>query len=375
MLSFERNQGMEFIPNDFSSVFRDTPDHRFGTGSDGKERSLYDFDRTDTQSSLASGGRLSLPDSTDMVTLDMVSKENQNNHSTKDFDISSEICGTETSGTSPSKNPPEVNEEDIFRPSEDRFFKISNPVSEQLGIFNDINVIQEQFSPFEIIDENSVISNDRVTADGRERNGDDTQSAIMAQSSSSQLGGARVSEGDENSGLGLRSRGPKSGKKVLHVDSANLRVGVGGDITLHNTNNYGGFHDDPAGYVGDNCDKTDVGKHDSPLDRGDKSAEKTPQQASQNSSDVSPSTEKTLILPNAIGEPPLLLHTENPDKKPFISRKSSSDSDSSENFRSFKTAAFKHSIDVVVDSDTKSYESLNSSSPQEVHVPRETTSS
>ncbi|OWF40438.1 UV radiation resistance-associated gene protein [Mizuhopecten yessoensis] len=365
-------------------VRMDTPGiRRIGPGDEGRDRSVYDFDRTDTQSSLASGGRFSLPDSTDMTTLDVTSKENKNNHSPGECQNSSQIGGQETNGTRPEKRPDEELEE-IFRPSEDRFFKISNPVSEQLDMFNDMNVIQEDFGRFEIIDENSVISRDHVTDDGCDQR--DVRSAIMGKSNASQLmGDNSVYSVVDKEDLSFNNQGPKKGKQVLHVDSANLRVGVGGDITLHNTGNFDQLDDEPARSAGNDCDKTDMEKGVSSLDRGDNSTgSNEPEITTKHQTNVEPSSSEyskdncDTEHQNQSNSLSISGFPESGDQKPSVlPRDSSTDSDSSDNFRSFKTSAFKHSNDLVVnqvDSDTKSYESLNSgSSPQEALSERETT--
>ncbi|XP_033759540.1 uncharacterized protein LOC117341787 [Pecten maximus] len=363
----------------------DTPGiRRIGTGSEGKDRSVYDFDRTDTQSSLASGGRFSLPDSTDMATLDVTSRDNRNNHSPGDeCQSSSQIDSSETIGTRSEKLRDEEVEE-IFRPSEDHFFKISNPVSEQLDMFNDINVINEDFGRFEMINEDSVISRDLVTEDGRER--EEVDSAISGEPNASQIKGDNsVTSGVED--LSFSNQGPKKGKQVLHIDSANLRVGVGGDITLHNTGTLNQLDDEPANSAGDVCDKIDMKKDVNSQDKGDNSSgSNASEMSNEHQTDVLPCSStysndkcdsELLTQVNSVGIsgfPESVGQTSS-----VLPRDSSTDSDSSDNFRSFKTSAFKHSNDLVVnqvDSDTKSYESLNSgSSPQEAHIEREATCS
>ncbi|XP_060064010.1 UV radiation resistance-associated protein-like [Ylistrum balloti] len=358
---------------------------KIGTGSEGKDRSVYDFDRTDTQSSLASGGRFSLPDSTDMTTLDVTSKENKNNHSPGECNNSSQRGGSGNNGTHTEKHSNE-DVEDIFRPSEDHFFKISNPVSEQLDMFNDMNVIHEDFGHFEMIDENNVISRDQVTEDGCERK--DVNSAILGKTNTSQLGGDNyVYSVIGKDDLTFSNQGPKKGKHVLHVDSANLRVGVGGDITLHNTENIDQLDDEPACSAGDVCDKMNIKKEVDSLETGDSTCVSNASETIiEHQRDVPPCSSthskdqcdtehsKQSNLDSISGFP-----ESGVQKSSVQTRESSSDSDSSDNFRSFKTSAFKHSNDLVVnqvDSDTKSYESLNSgSSPQEAPIEREATCS
>ena len=72
-----------------------------------------DFDKTDTQSSLASYGRMAV-----------------------DFRRELSVPPVEDSSRHSSPNVHQVEEEDIFHPSsDDNFFKISNPVSERLADF------------------------------------------------------------------------------------------------------------------------------------------------------------------------------------------------------------------------------------------------
>ncbi|XP_069105067.1 UV radiation resistance-associated protein-like [Argopecten irradians] len=350
----------------------DTPGApRMGTGSEGKERSMYDFDRTDTQSSLASGGRFSLPDSTDMTTLDVTSRENRNNNSPGENPTNSQIDRLETNGTEKLRDE-EV--EEIFRPStEDHFFKISNPVSEQLDMFNDIHVIHEDFGRFELIEEDNVISRDLVTDDGRERR--DVNSAILGKVNTSQVRG-------DNSGVDTENQGPKKGKQVLHVDSANLRVGVGGDITLHNTGSVNQLDDEPSS-AGDVCDKIDKQDDLNAPERGDNPSVSNALEMSHelptdtpacSSTDPKEKCDTEHIKQDGLVSIPGFSECQT---SPVIPKDSSTDSDSSDNFRSFKTSAFKHSNDLNVnqgDSDTKSYESLNSgSSPQEANIETQVT--
>ncbi|KAK3094543.1 hypothetical protein FSP39_003080 [Pinctada imbricata] len=100
------------------------------SGSEGKEKVFSDFDKTDTQSSITSMGRVSLPDSYDARYMDStdVGVRNSGNYSTMDQtdrflqDVRREFEG-----------------EELFNPTEDNFFKVANPPSERLDVFNNFD--------------------------------------------------------------------------------------------------------------------------------------------------------------------------------------------------------------------------------------------
>lgn len=117
--------------------------------SDIKDKNYSDID---THSSLASGGRLSAPDSTDMVTIENVlagTKIERLKRENDSFSNLSSINSNANRQTLEDQDSADIH----FHPSpDDNFFKISNPVSDKSDLFNDIDAIDSSLKVTELVD-------------------------------------------------------------------------------------------------------------------------------------------------------------------------------------------------------------------------------
>ena len=139
-------------------------------GSEGREKILSELDKTDTQSSIASFGRVSLPDSLEARFADGPDTADRNPNSSipdqnsyqssemgRESNYQSVEVGRENNyqsiGVGGESNYQSIgmggesnyqsigiggdlDGTELFHPSEDNFFKVANPVSEKLDIFN-----------------------------------------------------------------------------------------------------------------------------------------------------------------------------------------------------------------------------------------------
>ncbi|CAG2249457.1 UVRAG [Mytilus edulis] len=117
--------------------------------SDIKDKNYSDID---THSSLASGGRLSAPDSTDMVTIENVLAGTKTDRLKRENDSFSNLSSANSNANRQILEDHD-SEEIHFHPSpDDNFFKISNPVSDKSDLFNDIDAIDSSLKVTELVD-------------------------------------------------------------------------------------------------------------------------------------------------------------------------------------------------------------------------------
>ncbi|VDI15397.1 Hypothetical predicted protein [Mytilus galloprovincialis] len=117
--------------------------------SDIKDKNYSDID---THSSLASGGRLSAPDSTDMVTIENVLAGTKTDRLKRENDSFSNLSSANSNANRQILEDHD-SEEIHFHPSpDDNFFKISNPVSDKSDLFNDIEAIDSSLKVTELVD-------------------------------------------------------------------------------------------------------------------------------------------------------------------------------------------------------------------------------
>lgn len=128
--------------------------------SDNKDKNYIDID---THSSLASGGRLSVPDSTDMAAFENILSEAKLKNR-RDYDSLSNITSIDSTQRKHSENG---DSEDIsFHPSpDDNFFKISNPVSDKSDILYDVDAIEQSLKVTELVDFSDNASNKHDSTD------------------------------------------------------------------------------------------------------------------------------------------------------------------------------------------------------------------
>lgn len=112
-----------------------------------KDRSIHELERTDGHSSIASGGHFSLPGSTDMQAFENILLESKRDQKKKTDNDSSNASLPDPLAVGLTQDNLNEDFEDIFRPTEDdTFFRVSSPAAERLGVFNDIDAIQEDYS-------------------------------------------------------------------------------------------------------------------------------------------------------------------------------------------------------------------------------------
>lgn len=128
-------------------VKMENPSLRIMPGAIEKDRSIHELERTDGHSSIASGGRFSLPGSTDMQAFENILLESKRDQKKKTDNDSSNASLPDPLAVGVNQDCLNDDSEDIFRPMEDdTFFRVSSPAAERLGVFNDIDAIQEEFS-------------------------------------------------------------------------------------------------------------------------------------------------------------------------------------------------------------------------------------
>ncbi|CAG2249455.1 UVRAG [Mytilus edulis] len=123
--------------------------------SDIKDKNYSDID---THSSLASGGRLSAPDSTDMVTIENVLAGTKTDRLKRENDSFSNLSSANSNANRQILEDHD-SEEIHFHPSpDDNFFKISNRLSDKSDLFNDIDAIDSSLKVTELVDFSELIN-------------------------------------------------------------------------------------------------------------------------------------------------------------------------------------------------------------------------